>query len=218
MKNMKNWLKKRFITGLILILPTAVSLGVVIKIFKKVDGIFTPLISKLLGYNIPGLGFILTIFLIWIVGIIGTRVIGKQLFLWIDNLMLRIPVIKSIYSTTRQLINAFELTKKLPFKKAILFEYPRKGILALGFETGKVDNKISNIIPLKLLNIFFITTPNPTSGFLYFVPESEVIPLDMNIEDALKIVISGGIYTPSYPENSELINAMDLKEKYYEKI
>ncbi len=218
MKDMKNWLKKRFITGLILILPAAVSLWVVIKIFRKVDGIFTPLINKLIGYNIPGVGFFLTVFLIWIVGIIGTRVIGKRLFLWIDDLMLRIPVVKTIYSTTRQLINAFELTKKLPFKQAVLFEYPRRGILTLGFVTGKVDNKISNVIPFKLLSIFFVTTPNPTSGFLYFVPESDIIPLDMNIEDALKIVISGGIYTPSYPEGSKMINAIDLKERGYEKI
>lgn len=213
MNNIKNWIKKRIITGLILLLPAAISLWIVIKIFRKIDGIFTPLINKTLGYPIPGVGFFLTLILIWMIGIIGTRVIGKRLFLWIDKFMLRIPIIKTIYSTTKQLVNAFELTKKLPFKQVILFEYPRRGILTIGFITGEADDRINCLLPFKALNVFFVTTPNPTSGFLFFLSENDIIPLNMNVEDALKMVISGGIYIPSYSENSKLVGLKEIENK-----
>lgn len=201
-----SWLKKRLITGILLILPLAVSLWIVITLFRKVDNLFKPIIIKIIGYHIPALGVIITFFIIWLTGIISSKVIGKKLFAQLDNLMLKIPLFKAIYGTTKQAIEAFKYKENMPFHKVVLFEYPRKDAYALGFVTGFVEGEIQEITPQKLASVFYITTPNPTSGMLLLIPEEDLIPLSMYPEDALKLIISGGLFTPQYPPNSKIIN------------
>jgi len=198
MSSAKSKFKKILITGIILILPLAVSIYIVLLIFRKVDGIFSPIIDKILGYHIPGLGFILTFILIWAVGIIGTNFIGRRLFNKFDKFMLKVPLVRIIYGTTKQLIDAFKF-KSIPFKQAVLIEYPRRGIWAIGFVASNLEGELQKITPTKLVSVFYVTTPNPTSGFLVFVPEKDVVPLHMQVEDALKLVVSGGVFTPEYP-------------------
>lgn len=193
MKNLNSWLKKTLLTGLILVLPLAVSLWIVYLIFKKVDGIFRPIMDKLLGYHIPGLGFILTFILILIAGIIGANIIGKRLFAKFDNFMLRIPLIRILYKTTKQIIDAARLKEKFPFKQVGIVEYPRKGMFALGFLLSEIKGEVKEKTSQDLICFFIPTTPNPTSGMLIFVPEKDIIPVDMKIEEALKIIISAGI-------------------------
>jgi uncharacterized membrane protein len=193
-----NWLKKRLITGIILILPLAVSLWIVITLFKKIDNIFKPIIVKIIGYHIPALGVLITFLIIWLTGIFGSKVIGKKIFNKLDNFMLKIPLFKAIYGTTKQAIDAFKFKEKTPFKQVVMFEYPRENAFALGFVTNILNNEIQNATIQKLVCVFYITTPNPTSGVLLLIPEEDLTPLTMSTEDALKLIISGGLFTPPY--------------------
>ncbi|OGF58984.1 MAG: hypothetical protein A2Y62_21085 [Candidatus Fischerbacteria bacterium RBG_13_37_8] len=203
MTNIKTWAKKTLLTGIILILPLAVSIWIGIIIFHKVDGIFRPIITKILGYQIPGLGFILTFLLIWLLGIIGTNIIGKRLFSAFDKFMIKIPLISIFYRTTKQLIEAFKLTKKLPFQQVVLIEYPRKGIFSIAFIMNEQTGEIQALTPQKLISVFIPSTPNPTTGFLVFVPEEDILPISMHVDDALKLAISGGLVTPKNVRASE---------------
>ncbi|OGF58983.1 MAG: hypothetical protein A2Y62_21080 [Candidatus Fischerbacteria bacterium RBG_13_37_8] len=202
---MKSWFKKTLITGIILILPLAVSLWIVITVFQRVDGIFRPLIIKFFGFPVPALGFLFTFILIWLIGIIGTNFIGKRLFAKLDQLMLKVPLFSVTYGTTKQLIDAFEMGQKIPFKKVVLLEYPRKNLFSIAFVTNIAQGEIQDITPQKLVTVFYVTTPNPTSGVILFVPEEELIPLSMHPEDALKLIVSGGFFTPEYPPNATAI-------------
>ncbi len=196
MGNAKSYFKSTFITGVLLILPLALSIWIALIIFNKIDKILRPLIIKIIGYRIPGLGFILTFLIVLLIGIIGTNLIGKKLFSKFDKFMLKIPLISSFYGTTRQVINAFELSKKLPFKQVALIEYPRKGIFVIAFIMQEQTGEIQELTPQRLISVFVPTTPNPTTGWLTFLPAEEIIPIKMSVEDALKLVISGGIVAP----------------------
>jgi len=193
MKRFNNWIKKTIITGTILILPLAVSVWVVYLIFRKVDGIFRPIIEKIIDYHIPGLGFILTIILILLTGVIGANIIGKRLFNKFDNFMMKVPLIRLLYKTTKQIIDAARLKEKLPFNQVGIIEYPRKGIFSLGFMLRDIEGEVKERTSKELTSFFIPSTPNPTTGLLIFVPREEIIPVDMKIEEALKIIISAGI-------------------------
>lgn len=193
MKRFNNWIKKTIITGIILILPLAVSGWVVYLIFKKVDGIFRPIIEKIIGYHIPGLGFILTISLILLTGIIGANIIGKRLFSKFDDFMMKVPLVRLLYRTTKQIIDAAKLKEKLPFKQVGIIEYPRKGIFSLGFILLDIEGEVKDKTSKELTYFFIPSTPNPTTGLLMLVPREEIIPIDMKMEEALKLVISAGI-------------------------
>lgn len=196
MKTVKSWIKRTIITGVILILPLAVSIWIVGIIFRKMDGIFRPIIEKILGYHIPGLGFILTFLLICIVGLIGTNILGKRLFSQFDKFMLKIPLIKVLYGTTKQLIDAFELSSKMPFNQVVLIEYPRKDIYSVAFLMKEQTGEIQERITQNLVTVFVPSTPNPTSGLLLFLPKEDVMYLKLPVEDALKLIISGGVIVP----------------------
>jgi len=196
MNNQKSYFRNTFITGLVLILPLAISLWIGLIIFNKIDKILSPIITKIIGYRIPGLGFILTFLIVLLIGIIGTRFIGKKIFATFDKLMLKIPLISTFYGTTKQLIDAFELSKKLPFKQVVLLEYPKKGIYVIAFIMQAQTGEIQEITPQNLVAVFIPSTPNPTTGWLTFIPEEDIIPTTMTVENALKLVISGGIVAP----------------------
>lgn len=196
MKDFKSYFKNTFITGILLMLPLAISAWIALIIFNKIDKILSPLITKIVGYHIPGLGFILTFLIVLITGIAGTNLLGKKLFNKFDKFMLKLPLISTFYGTTKQLIDAFELSKKLPFNQVALAEYPRKGIFVIAFIMQAQTGEIQEITPANLISLFIPSTPNPTTGWLTFIPEEDVIPINLSVEDALKLVISGGIVTP----------------------
>lgn len=177
-------------------LPLAISVWIALIIFNKIDKILSPVITKIIGSHIPGLGFILTFLIVLITGIAGTNLLGKKLFNKFDKFMIKIPLISTFYNTTKQLIDAFELSKKLPFNQVALVEYPRKGIFVIAFIMQVQTGEIQEITPANLISVFIPSTPNPTTGWLTFLPEEDVIPVSLSVEDALKLVISGGIVTP----------------------
>ncbi len=203
MKKLKKLFKDYFLTGLIVVIPGYISFLIIVALVRKMDGIINLLPPKYhpdtyLPFHVPGLGFIFTIILIFLVGVLFTNIVGKKFLKFLeDKLVTKIPFVRTIYKSSKNIIETVFSDKSQSFKEVVLVEYPRKGCFALAFITSYLENsselKRSINSREKILSIFLPTTPNPTSGFLLYLPESEVIKLKMDVETAFKIIISGGI-------------------------
>ena len=193
-------IRNAFLTGLIVLLPLLVSVWVFFAFAQELDGFFQPVIRPLLRREVPGLGFILGILVILFFGFITPYYIGRKLQSSLDRMMMRIPFLRGIYRTTRQVIDVARASGSTSFKKAVLVEYPRRDLYMLGFITAEAGLDISASVNVnnneKLIFVFIPTTPNPTSGFLVAVPEKDLIPLDMKPDDALRLVVSAGLLQP----------------------
>ena len=154
---------------------------------------------KALPFQIPGLGLVIVVFVITLIGAITPGLIGRNLLKLGEMILFKTPVIRTVYSSIKQIMETVMSTNSKSFKEVVLVEYPRKDLWVIAFVTssvkGEIDNKIKKS---KLVSIFVPTTPNPTSGFLLFVAQKDLIYLDMPVEQAVKLVISGGIVSPKY--------------------
>lgn len=189
-------LRRYFITGLIVFLPVAVTISILLWLFRTLDSFLGPLFTLLIGRHIPGLGLAVSVALILVIGVLATNVIGRRIVEFFERLMLRIPLARSIYSATKQLSDSIFGQRRAAFQRAVLVEWPRKGVYTIGFVTGESTGEAQAKTPERVFNVFVVSTPNPTTGFLVLVPEDQVIPLEMTVEDALKMVMSGGIVSP----------------------
>ncbi len=149
-----------------------------------------------LPFSLPGLGVLILIVGLTLIGALTAGLLGRWLVHTGERILNRTPVIRSLYSATKQIFQTVLAQKSTAFREAVLVEYPRRGIWAIAFITGVTQGEVQNLTKEETVNIFLPTTPNPTSGFLLFVPKENVVPLDMSVEDAIKMVISGGIVTP----------------------
>lgn len=194
MKRLRNYL----ITGMIILLPLVVTLYVLWTGFNIVDGLLGGLIARFLHREIPGVGALVTFFLTILVGAVATNILGKKLIVFGENILARIPVVRSIYSTVKQLIDAFAVQNRDAFKRVVVIEYPRIGLYSVGFVTGEgLGGEMVGNVAEDLLTVFIPTAPNPTTGFFVLLPRAEVVPVDMTVEEGLKLVISGGVITPN---------------------
>lgn len=198
-------LKTIFTTGLLTILPLAVTIYIFYLVFNFLDNLVGDIIKALFNYRVPGIGFAAGILLIMLVGFIASNIIGSRLINFSDSIMQRLPLVKGIYSSSKQIIDAFTLQGKNAFQRVVLIEYPRKGLFVLGFVTGSSRGEIQSKTQEETLNIFVPTTPNPTSGMLILAPRHEVIELAMTVDQGMKVIISGGLYSPGedYPKISD---------------
>ena len=154
-----------------------------------------------LPFLIPGVGLLLALVGLTVIGALTAGILGRAARRLIDGVLNRVPVIRSLYAAINQIMETVLANKSSAFRECVLIEYPRKGIWTLGFFTGVAQGEVQDVITEDtLINVFVPTTPNPTSGFLLFVPERDIIRLQMPIEDGLKLVISGGIVTPPSPK------------------
>lgn len=153
-----------------------------------------------IGFHLPGLGVLLSFFLLLITGFFVTNFMGQRLMQWSESLLERIPLVRSIYHATKQVIQAILSTDSQAFRKVLLIEYPRHGIWSIAFQTGSVNQEIEDHTGSHMVSIFVPTTPNPMGGFLIMLPKSEVIELNMSIDQALKFIISLGVMPMSNPE------------------
>jgi uncharacterized membrane protein len=149
-----------------------------------------------LQFYIPGLGLILVVIIILVVGILTRNFIGRKIVRFGENIVNRIPFVRSLYMGVKQLVEAFFIQKNDAFKRVALLEYPRRGAYVLGFITGESKGEVQIKTDKKMINVFVPTTPNPTSGFYILIPEDDLIILNMTVEDAFKLIISGGIFSP----------------------
>ncbi|MDO8580909.1 MAG: DUF502 domain-containing protein [Candidatus Omnitrophota bacterium] len=193
---MKNFLlhaRMYILRGLLAVIPLLLSLLAIRFIYVFIDKRIIEVIDRYTGYRIPGLGLILVLIVLYFIGLITSNVLGRRIFNLIEDISNRIPLIKTIYQVGKQVSNTLSLPEKQVFKKAVLVEFFRPGDRVIGFITGTVvDNKTSE----RILKVFVPTVPNPTSGFLVFAKESNVIDPQWTVEEAMKMVISGGIIGP----------------------
>jgi uncharacterized membrane protein len=189
--------KRRFFAGIIVLIPLIVTFFIIIWFFRFIDGILGPLYFKILGYNVPGLGFISTIVLIFIVGAISTNVFGRKVIQYAENIILRIPFFKGLYASVKQIVDAFSPeSKSSSFKKFVIVEYPRPGVFAFGFLTkecvirSEKDNSESSMM------IVYIPTNLIYFGEIALFRNEEVHNTNVSIDEGIKIILSGGIATP----------------------
>jgi len=194
-------LKKYFITGLLIWIPLIITLWVLKVIFDTLDAslLLMPVsfqTESWLGVHIPGLGAVLTLVIVLLTGIFATNFFGAQLVqLWHDVLN-RIPVVNSIYSSVKQISDTLFSSSGQAFRKALLVQWPHEGMWTIAFLTGTPGGDVLNHLPPDCLSVYVPTTPNPTGGYFVIVQRSKVIELDMTVDQALKYIISMGVVPP----------------------
>jgi len=152
--------------------------------------------DNLLGFHIPGLGLILSITVVMVTGVVVANLFGRRLVAAWESLLARIPLVRSIYSSVKQIAETLFHPDGKSFRKVLLIEYPRVGIWTLAFHTGGVVHEVQNKTGKEVINVFVPTTPNPTSGFFIMVPKEDVVELDMSVDDGLKLIMSLGVVVP----------------------
>ena len=205
-----------FITGLLITLPIALTYFILQFLFKNLDAL-SPVFTKVLidlgapipeGYRIPALGLVITLLIVLAVGWFTTNFFGKRLILLGENIVGKIPFVRRIYKGSKQVVQSIAHADTRAFRKVVLIEFPRRGMLAIGFVTGEARGEVQKNTSDDVLNVFVPTMPNPTSGFLVFAPPEELTEIDMSIEDGVKYVVSGGIVTT---ERLKITEAKDIK-------
>ncbi len=191
-----------FLAGILVIAPISITFYLAWLFIGFVDDKVTPLLpaqynpETYLPFALPGLGLVILILFLTLVGALTAGFMGRLWTRYSEQMLARMPVIRNIYSALKQILETVFADHSAAFREAVLVEYPRRGIWAIAFITGRTKGEVQNMTEEECINIFLPTTPNPTSGFLLFVPKKDLIPLSMTVEEAIKMVISGGIITP----------------------
>jgi uncharacterized membrane protein len=194
MKNFIKHLKLYIFRGLLALIPIGLTIFTVRIIYIFIDKRVTGLIDHYVGYRIPGTGLFLFIVFLYFTGMIASNVLGKKLFSIVENIMTRIPLIKTAYQVGKQVSNTLSLPERQIFTKVVLVDFFTSGARVIGFVTGEINTEKEGDI---LLKVFIPTVPNPTSGFLAIMKESEATNTDWTVEEGMKMVISGGIIGPT---------------------
>jgi uncharacterized membrane protein len=185
-------LRRQFFTGILVVVPLGATIWILYWIFTTIDNILQPVILYVLGRPLPGVGFAITIILIYLVGLIASNVGGKRLIRYGESILAKVPIVQPLYSSIKQILGSFSPAGKTNLVQTVLVEFPRKGIWTIGFITNESADQSGEV----QLNIFIPTSPNPTSGFLQIVREEDVIRTDIPIDEALKMVVSAGRVSP----------------------
>jgi uncharacterized membrane protein len=194
-KPKEGWARKlraQFMAGILVVVPVGASVLILVWLFNSIDNILQPVVIKIAGHSIPGVGFGATVVLIYLAGVIARNVIGKRLIRYGDSIMARVPVFRGLYIGIRQILESFTSPGKTGFMQVVLVEFPRQGMWAIGFVTNELMVKDGE----KQLSVLIPTAPNPTTGFLQIVKEKDIIRTDISVEDAVKMVVSAGRMTP----------------------
>ena len=189
-------LKRTFVTGIFIVIPLGITIFILKFLFNFADGILGSHLDGLMVYygrtegHIPGIGMITGALVIYLTGLVAANVFGKRLLKWGDDLLTRIPLVKSIYTSSKQLTKVFKEGGS-SYRRAVFVEWPRPGIRAVGFVTAEVEREGERFVV-----VYIPTMPNPTSGFALWFRDSEVYESGMTVEDAIKFVVSGGVVVP----------------------
>jgi len=200
--NLLSRLRNYFLTGVIVTAPIAITIFLVWQFITFLDGYVGGLVpyrynpETYLPFGIPGIGLIVMLAFLTLIGFITAGFAGRTMVRTGERLLSRMPIVRSVYGTLKQIFETVLNQSSRSFREVVLIEYPRRGIGAIGFVTGPTRGEVQKRTDEDLVNIFLPTTPNPTSGFLLFVPRKDLIHLDMTVEEGIKLVISGGIVTP----------------------
>ena len=198
---MKLRLRTYFFAGLLVLIPLVVTIGILSWLFNLLDGFLGPYIYEWLGRPMPGLGLIATLVLIFLIGVVTTNIVGRRLMGAVDDALHRIPLVRGIYSMTKQMSDSIFQSRQVAFQQVVLVEYPRRGLYQIGFVTGMIEGPLQQELASRtgerMINVFIPASPNPMSGYLVILPEQDIQFLGMSVQDGLKLVISGGMAIPS---------------------
>ena len=202
MARLRSW----FLTGLLVTAPVMLTIYITWLFIDIIDSNVNALIpngvrelieikAPHIG-SLPGLGLLIGLIVITLIGALAAGFFGRWLIRMGENILNRMPVVRTIYGASKQILETVLTTQSNAFREVVLVEYPRKELWVVGFVTGSTEGEVGVKIEDETVNVFIPTTPNPTSGFLLFCPKKDLIYLDMGVEDAVKLVVSGGIVTP----------------------
>lgn len=204
-------LKAYLFTGILVTAPVGMTFYLAYKLIFWVDvfvgKLIPPHYKEMLGdylpFSVPGLGLIVLILFLMLVGMFAAGFLGRFFIRLGEWFMAKVPLLSSVYSLLKQIFETVFSNKTQAFKKVVMLEYPRKGLWILGLVSADLRGEVKNNLPNDMLNVFIPTTPNPTSGFLIFVPKKDVIELEMSVEEAIKFIVSGGLVEPDKMSKSE---------------
>ncbi len=186
-------LRRYFLTGLLVILPASICVFILWNIFFGLDAILGRFVVRYYGREIPGLGLVVLILLILIIGAIASNFFGRRIIGAGEQVVNRIPIIRWIYRTTKQLFASILQERSTSFRRVVLVQFPHPGTYSMAFITSESGGRLEEAVGRELVTVFLPTTPNPTSGYFLMVPRDEVIALDMPVDEGLKLVVSAGV-------------------------
>jgi uncharacterized membrane protein len=200
-------LRKWFVAGLLVVVPVAITLGVLQWIIGLLDQtlLILPVAwqpDRLIGFHIPGFGVLLTLAILLAIGAVVSNFVGKTLVSWGDKLVSRIPVVRSIYSSVKQVSDTLFSESGNAFRTAVLVQWPRPDVWTIGFVTGSPGGDVTNYLVGDYVSVYVPTTPNPTGGYFVMLRKSDCVELKMTVDEALKYVISMGVVAPSAHGNN----------------
>lgn len=202
-------LRNYFLAGVLITAPITITVWLALRIIEFFDSTVRGIIpaaynpEQYLPFGIPGLGLVMFVIGLTVIGALTAGLIGRSLMKMAERILNRMPVIRTVYSALKQIFETVLQKKSNAFRNVVLIEYPRRGIWCLGFLSGTTEGEVQHLTDEKLLNVFLPTTPNPTSGFLLFLPKKDVVILKMTVEEGIKMVVSGGLVTPVDPRSKE---------------
>lgn len=195
-------LRTYFFAGILVTAPIAITTYLawllVSFIDDRVNAVLPPRFNPetYLPFSVPGIGVVVIVLVLILIGAVTAGYLGRVLIRTAEGMVGRIPAVRSVYGAIKQILETVLANQSSAFREVVLVEYPRKGLWAIGFITGTTEGEVQELTADEVINVFLPTTPNPTSGFLLFVPRGDLVPLDMSVEEGIKMVISGGIVTP----------------------
>ena len=193
--------RRQFLTGLLVLAPTVITGYIVWKVFVSIDGVIEPFQRRFPLIDFPGLGVVFVLLIILITGFLAENLIGRRVISLGERGLNSLPIIRRIYSALKELSEVFLTDRKTAFQRVVLIKYPHPGSLALAFVTQDGVGYFNDLVGEELINVFIPTTPNPTSGFMLMIPKRDVTPVDITVEEAMKMVISGGAFSPMLVED-----------------
>ena len=193
---------KNFISGVFTIVPLALTIYLLNFVVSTADGWVGKIVPVELDHRIPGFGLLVIFLYIVLVGLLSRAVIIKYILNLLGKVIYKIPVLGMVYKSTEQVFSTFS-GKETSLKGACLVQFPQKGVWSIAFTTGTAKGEVQKVTKSNMINVYVPTTPNPTSGYLLFMPEEDIKPLNMSADDALKLIISGGIVTPDGYDDDE---------------
>jgi uncharacterized membrane protein len=191
-----------FLAGILVTAPVAITLYLAWAVVDLIDNSVSRLLpaqynpENYMPFSVPGLGVVIVIVTLTLIGAFTAGVIGRLVIRAGEAVLARMPIIRSVYGATKQIMETVLANQSAAFREVVLLEYPRRGIWTLGFISGQTQGEVQSLTADDVVNVFVPTTPNPTSGFLLFVPRSDLHVLGMTVEEGIKMVVSGGIVTP----------------------
>ncbi len=203
-------LRTYLLTGLVITGPIGITIWLAVQVIGFIDNTVTRFIpvkyhpETYLPFSVPGLGVIIILVVLTLIGFFAANFLGRAFLKIGERIVARMPIIRSVYSALKQIFETVLAQSSTSFREVVLVEYPRRGLWALGFVTSQTKGEIQNVTEDDVINVFLPTTPNPTSGFLLFVPRRDLVTLSMSVEEGIKMVISGGLVTPQDSRSAAL--------------